>query len=52
MENTVGLSVLVCPWPDCRRLNALAAGEPKRMRCHACGRSLDATDTAARGEGA
>jgi hypothetical protein len=41
MENTFGLSVQTCPWPDCRRFNPRPVGEAPRETCHACGRSLD-----------
>lgn len=35
LENTFGLTALVCE--DCRRINAVAVGEPKPEKCHACG---------------
>lgn len=44
MENTFGLSVQTCPWPDCRRFNPRNVGEPPRETCHACGRSLKSAD--------
>ena len=35
LENTVGLSVLVCQ--ECRRMNPYPAGGDKPTTCHACG---------------
>jgi hypothetical protein len=43
-ENTFGLSVAICPWPDCRRFNPRSVGEAPATTCHACGRSMDPAD--------
>ena len=40
LENTMGLSVDICPNPECRRFNPRAAYEKPAENCHACGKPL------------